>query len=722
MTKVNGPLRIAICAINTRFSQSSTAPEFLIAYASKYLSDRGFGESDYSFEKLEFSLADSPEFIVRRLASSGAEFYGFSTYIWNVEIVRRLVGYVRSAFPETLTAVGGPEVISVISGDYDAACGAHFAVCGEGEESFARLVETLIGLRKKGRRAGEAGKDEFVRIDGVAADSSMFGCAQMSIYPDTTKRTECPSCGRDEENNVRAHSPDYFCSKRLAVVRDVDSIPSIYTRKYLSEKKRNYVYLETSRGCPGHCHYCLSSLKVEGVPAVRRFSLDRVFREIDAIVSTPGIERVRVIDRTFNEDIGRARAIFEKVEAAAPEGTVFQFEINPAGFDEGLLAYLSNMKKACLQFEIGIQSFDRETLKSIGRDGGGAEKTSDSLNIQKNKYTTAEIVDFLVNRTRVDVHADLMYALPADTYEKCVSSFDRLLSMLPASVQFWQLKLLRGTRLRRDAESAGLTFEKFPPYAAIRTREMDAFQILRLQRLGRFLDLIYNHGHVTTTVKMFFRIFEKPSEFFFCVADYFEANSIPESAVSKANLFQHLKDFAAARMLPERRDLYEMTVDCLRYDFVRAEKKRFSLPDFLKRAANHENDVKFERFRSAAAAAGKKIRMSRSVSLFGFGFDVDKFSRCPGRSVLSIPRPERKECRLLMRHIVNPDGTFDAQNSFIHDPADVSALDFLNFMDKNIAPAGENSLSSRENEIGDFEAMMARVEVLRSSGAAVVQG
>lgn len=698
MSDSAGALKIALCAINTRYSQCSTAPELLVSYASKYLGEAGFTGREIAFEKHEFCLADSPEFIARRLFSSRAGLFGFSVYIWNFEVMRRLVAYARSAFPEAITVAGGPETVSAVFGDPDAACGAHFAVCGEGEESFARLLETILLARRNGESPFSGGPEKFVSIEGVAADASIFD--KTDIGPGAA-----PAGG-------------YYGSGRIAVVRDPSTIPSIYTAKFLGGKKRNYVYLETSRGCPGRCYYCLSSLKSEGVPDVRRYPIERVASEIDAIAAVKGIECVRVIDRTFNEDRARAVAIFEKVVSSAPDGVKFQFEISPAGFDEAMVAWLKVLEKPCLRFEIGVQSFEPSVLRSVGR-GGGEPEICAGENIQKKRYTSSEIVDVLVNETPVEVHADLMYGLPADTFDGCVSSFDRLLSMFPQSVQFWQLKLLRGTRLRDEAESLGIVYEKFPPYPVVRTSRMGAPDIMKLQRLGRFLDVLYNHGHIGTAVKFFIRSSGRPSDFFFAAADFFDRNSIPESAVSRAGLFEHMKNFAAERFLPADRRSFEAACDCLRYDFVAAEKKKFSLPDFLKRPPRRDDDGAFEEYHRELAASKRKIAMSRSVSVFGFGFDVAAFSKIQPRSVMTAPLPAEKEIRMVVRHFVREDGAFDAGRAFFDDPSDVFALDFLSHMDKNTVKDGGRPALSPAPGPKSFESVVKRLEGFVSAGFAV---
>ena len=46
--------------------------------------------------------------------------------------------------------VGGPEAVSACMGDFEAMCGAEFAICGEGEASFSEFVRLKLDRVKKG--------------------------------------------------------------------------------------------------------------------------------------------------------------------------------------------------------------------------------------------------------------------------------------------------------------------------------------------------------------------------------------------------------------------------------------------------------------------------------------------------------------------------------------------------------------------------------------------
>ncbi len=80
-----------------------------------------------------------------------------------------------------------------------------------------------------------------------------------------------------------------------APVPDMDQLPFVYTADTLPRDRT--LYYETSRGCPFHCHYCLSGAGGQ----VRFRSLEKVFAELDFFLAQR-VRQVKFVDRTFNCD------------------------------------------------------------------------------------------------------------------------------------------------------------------------------------------------------------------------------------------------------------------------------------------------------------------------------------------------------------------------------------------------------------------------------------
>lgn len=683
-------LKIALCAVNTRYSQNAAALYYLSGYLYKHLDSKKIDRACYELKIYEFNLNDTHEYVTRTLCSEGADIYAFSIYIWNREYIKRLISFVRRAFDDPVTIAGGPEVISVSKGDAEAMCGAEYAIAGEGEISFARFVELALDAFNACGRAGAFDEKRLMEIEGIARESG----------------------GK------------FIYSSEPAVVNNLDEIPTLFERPAAASVRpeKNFVYMETSRGCPNHCHYCLSSIKPKNGPAVRYFSLERVFADIDRIVNVMKIDKVRVIDRTFNDDPGRALAIFKYIVSKSGPETMFQFEISPYKFTPEIIDYLKSLDRQYFQFEIGVQSFNKKALDSVGRahgeGSGGPEKASGAR--------AGDILDVLINETAVNIHADLMYGLPGDRYGDCIYSFDKLLLKMPDSVQFWQLKLLRGTKLRETAEAAGLVYDPNPPYAVIRTSDIGIFEMFRLQKLGRYLDLFYNHGHVRQTLKLLFDYFKKPSDLFFGLSEYFERNSISETAVSRQNLFLYIQKFGEEFVKAESEKKYSVFLDCLRYDFIGGESKRFSLPDFLKPARMKRDAAFYAAVQGALCGAGSRLKLSKTFSLFRFENDIVKAASGEEiargkKTAFNMQSPSPCGAYMALRHIVNGDGTFDTQKFWFNDPGDFAALDYFYFADKNKLPVSGGDAAGDKAAQAAAGRILALVEKFVKYGIIVKQ-
>ncbi len=692
-------LKIALCAVNTRYTQNAAALDYLSGYLYKYLDSKNIGRQLYELKLYEFNSGDTHEYATRALCSNDADIYGFSIYIWNRDFIAKLISFIKRAFPRALTLAGGPEVISVCRGDCEAMCGASYAISGEGEISFAKFIELSIdSFRHSGSAAPE--RSRLMQIEGIAhlTDSGGFE----------------------------------FCTEP-AIVNNLDELPSIFTESgdnNTARGKKNFVYLETSRGCPNHCHYCLSSLKPKNSPAVRYFSLDRVFKDIDAIINGLKIDKIRVIDRTFNDDPERALKIFKYASAVAGPKTLFQFEISPYNFTPELIDYLKSLDRQCFQFEIGVQSFNKKALDAVGRVNRepftAAPKHNNSNNNTpeaKIKISRAsDIIDLLINETPVNIHADLIYGLTGDNYQNCISSFDELLSKTPDSVQFWQLKLLRGTKLRENAEKMGLIYDPNPPYAVIKTNTIDAFEMFKLQKLGRYLDLLYNHGHLKVTLRALFDFFHRPSDLFFALIDYFERNGISETAISRQNLFLYIDRFGSETIKPSAASYYQILLDCLRYDFIAGESKRFSLPDFLKPLKIKRDGRLYEAVHGSAQnfdGKGSRLKLSKTFSLIRFNNDIIKcasgfeITDTAGikTALFNFNNPPAASAYIALKHIVNSDGTFETRKFYFNDPLDFITLDYFYLADKNKA-SDIQLLSKTDESCEEFKSVDENIRLI----------
>ena len=233
-----------------------------------------------------------------------------------------------------------------------------------------------------------------------------------------------------------------------------------------------FVQLETTRGCFNTCSFCVSG----GEKPVRYQSISQV-RERLSNIHSHGIKDVRVLDRTFNYDIDRACEMLGLF--AQYEGKMrFHLEIHPSLISGALKENLERMPEGLLHLEAGIQSLDSKVLEASGRRG--------SLD------SSLKGLEYLCSMPNLQTHADLIAGLPEYTLEMLHSDIEKLVSMGVDELQIESLKVLPGTRMRRDAQEKGLKFSPMPPYEILQTPVMSANEIRSAMQMSRMIDLYYN--------------------------------------------------------------------------------------------------------------------------------------------------------------------------------------------------------------------------------------
>lgn len=317
-------------------------------------------------------------------------------------------------------------------------------------------------------------------------------------------------------------------------VKSLDDIVSPYTDEYLSLIKKNHiVYFETCRGCPFDCSYCMSST----THGVRSFSDERIFSDLRKIMAyDPPL--LKFVDRTFNYDKRRAERIFSfLIDTYGHTRTRFHFEMAPELFDENLFACISRAPKGLFQFEIGVQSYNGETLVAVHRK---ADPDVVDANVRR-----------LVAGGNVVVHVDLIAGLPCENKKTFIEGFDRLLSLHPDCMQSGFLKILKGSRMER--ESAGYVVRSEPPYEIVRSPEMSESDLIELKETCEMLDLYYNSERFKRSMA-FLLTKRAPYELFRGLADAFSSSPFEKRYFSSTRqcdlLFDYAKTFLSEEDVP----------------------------------------------------------------------------------------------------------------------------------------------------------------------------
>lgn len=360
-----------------------------------------------------------------RIAAHRPRLVGLGVYIWNVRQMEALAAALRAALPDAALVLGGPE-ISYEWESQPIAAFADYIISGDGETAFARLCGEVLAERRPDERIIEGGRPALEHL-----------CPPYAEYDDT-------------------------------------------------DIQRRFTYVETTRGCPFGCEFCLSSLE----PKVRRWPLDETLDDIDRLLRR-GARRLKFVDRTFNLDADRAEKVLRfLLDRWAPD-LVVHFELVPGRLPPRVRDLLRRFPRRGLRLEVGVQTFDEEAAARVGR----RQRNSD----------VEETLRFLRDETGAVVHADLLAGLPGEGLESFGRGFDRLLSLGPAEIQVGILKRLRGTAVARRAGEWGLEFDPHPPYPVTRTPDLSSRDIERLSRMARYWERLGNRGRLPRTLPLLWR-------------------------------------------------------------------------------------------------------------------------------------------------------------------------------------------------------------------------
>ena len=448
-------MKVILLALNSKYIHTPLALWFLKSQIE--------GLSGISCEISDRTINEDQDNIIADVLSKKPDVLCFSVYIWNVDMIRKMVKVIKKAGDDPPRIVlGGPEVSFGVDENDDLRRYSDYIIRGEGELALKDYL--LNGSR----------------------------------------------------------------SDRFNVIDDLDILRSPYGEDELDKMGNRIVYYESSRGCPFKCSYCLSP----ATGRIRYFSLQRVMDDLSKILShETGI--IKFTDRTFNSDPKRAVQIVSFITEKNPKARI-HFEITAHLLDDEIIDMFNSSKKGMFLLEMGIQSMNQTVLGAVGRSGflNGAE----------------EKIRRLITGGRVHVHLDLIAGLPYEDINSIKDSFDKLIKLKPHELQFGFLKLLKGAGINSQIEEHGYVFKTYPPYEIIKNRYLSFEQILKLKKIEKVFNRLYNSklfifsldklaGYYRDNV---FQLFEELSE-------YFEENGYFQRSLPMKQLYSILYRFAGLR-------------------------------------------------------------------------------------------------------------------------------------------------------------------------------
>lgn len=295
-------MKILLTAINSKFIHSNLAVRYLKSFTR---------DINYDCKIREFSINDREEKILEEIIKESPDVVAFSTYIWNIEMIKRLSNLIKMVDESIEILYGGPEV-SYDSQNILKELNGEYIIEGEGEKTYREFVEYKLGERDINSIRGL-----YYKIDGDIAFNGKRPLMNMNeiVFP------------YEEDENL----------------------------------DNKIVYYEASRGCPFNCKYCLSST----VHGVRFLDVERVKKELKYLIDKE-VRLVKFVDRTFNCNHKFTMAIWEFL-INQDTNTQFHFEISADILKSEELELLRKAPKDRFQFEVGVQTTNDDVLNRINR-------------------------------------------------------------------------------------------------------------------------------------------------------------------------------------------------------------------------------------------------------------------------------------------------------------------------------------------------------------------
>ncbi len=409
-------MKALLVSVNSRYIHSSLAVWYLKAACDTC-----------DVDIIETTIKSDKKQLISDIGSSGAVVVAFSCYIWNMPFVGEVIEELKAVLPSIKLVLGGPEVSYNAREVFAKYPQVDYIISGEGERAFAELVSAI------------ASGSNTDNIDGV--------CTMGDIKPPCI-------CKNDPK--------------------------SPYTAEYFQRLNNRITYIETSRGCPYSCSYCLSGR----MGGVRFFDMQTVKSNIDMLAKS-GTQTIKFVDRTFNCNAKRAVEILQYIVEQNPAytGVCYHFEMAGDIITPELQEVLASAPAGLFQIEVGVQSFNENTLMAVNR--------------KTNLQTVADNLSQIIARGNIHVHMDLIAGLPQEGYESFRTGFDELFALRPHMLQLGFLKRLHGSDLKE--QDCG-NFSDTPPYEVIDTPWISADELDKLRAVEDAVDRLYNTARFKTLV------------------------------------------------------------------------------------------------------------------------------------------------------------------------------------------------------------------------------
>lgn len=409
----------------------------------------------------DLNINDTQEDLLARVMATEPDILGLSLYIWNRDCAGKLIRRIKALRPETIVVVGGPEATFSV-GETFRDMPIDYLLRGAGEESLPALLKCILE-------------------DGDTA--------------------EVPGCCFRTGDCLHTALPAPAPAPRS----------DLYDDAWHTALKGRMAYVETSRGCPFQCAFCLSGNKE--APDARQVQFMPVDEALALLIriGNSGADTIKLIDRTFNCHKARTMALLRGLIEAKARGEIgdvcYHFEVAADLFDDEALALLATAPAGLFQMEAGLQSFHGATLDACDRHT--------DMNRLVNR------IQRILEPGNIHLHIDLIAGLPEENFATFGQSFDRAFGLHPHQLQLGFLKFIHGSKLRTD--KWGARFAPDPPYEVLSTPWITYAELRLLHDAAEAVERIHNSGRFALAEELALDIGVRPFNLYLLLGEQMSA-------------------------------------------------------------------------------------------------------------------------------------------------------------------------------------------------------
>lgn len=377
----------------------------------------------------EFTIKEDKQDIAKECAQY--DVVAFSCYIWNITQTLAVTELIKQLSPQTKILLGGPEV----SYEYDDVMSRNdidYIIVGEGETPFNEFITSFPNV-------------DLVQSLVYKKDNQIVANKTAPMFDLKNFETSMP---------YRFDKPEDLLNKVL--------------------------YIETSRGCPYKCEFCLASLdnKVRYLPNASTKATLLHMMEHGKVI--------KFLDRTFNIKKDFTLDIFDFILENYKPHNVFQFEITADILHPDIIKYIhEKVPKNLFRFEIGIQTVNQKANLAVSR----------KQSFEKTKGIILDLQD------KIEMHLDLIVGLALDEWDDIKYSIEEVFKLFAPEMQLGFLKFLKGTPVRDKSNEHGFVYDPLPPYQIIESKYLSKEQLAQIVKLEHALEIYWNGKKAINTLK-----------------------------------------------------------------------------------------------------------------------------------------------------------------------------------------------------------------------------